>query len=702
MTSPTRGQRSYNPHDTTKDTIWEENETSPLLPSSTNDNASDASDPISLYVKILAENLPWYKRPSVLWLIPIYGLTSMSGGMLFSSLGQFQAELLCREYMNRHEPANATATLITNTASFLLNAAVDISLRPAPGCNAPEIQAYTAKIVALMEVLGGIAATLSIGYYASLSDKYGRIKIMCVGILNSLSMLISIIIMRKWWDQVGLPFMAFATLVHGLLGGIGIGGTMSLAYAADCTEPSRRSLVFSWLHAALFMGLSIGPFLGGLIVKLTGSILLVVYTDIGVTILALLGLFITPESLPGKQSAHIQELYEQALKSNNQESPTKKSSLSSAAATAWHYHMIRSLQFFKPNGQNTNMILVGAISFLQMLALKGTFSILILYTNRAFNWTEYEDGILLSLSSSVRFFSLLVLLPILVHTYHKRTSKREAKTSKSATTTNTAKGKNNSNSNNNNINDNSDRIIANHPEQILGGGLDDPVVASRVEHLGEAALNLSDDEESFQERRRRQSTADSAITLTPNRMRRPSSSYSSPSSPSTLRKASLSSSTRPSSGITINNNSKANKANSSEEQGQQQSRKGDIKLDTWIVRLGFVINSTTYAGYGLATKGWHFYLWASLHAISIIASPSLKTILTNLVEPSQFGAALGAIQVVDSIAGIASPVVISGVYALTVGTWPEFVWYCCALLTGLCVILAFMIRPRQSNRTSQA
>lgn len=67
-----------------------------------------------------------------------------------------------------------------------------------------------------------------------------------------------LIIMGTYWDQVGLYLMFTGMVVSGLLGGFGVGATMSLAYAADCTVPSKRSTMFSWLHAVLFFGLTVG------------------------------------------------------------------------------------------------------------------------------------------------------------------------------------------------------------------------------------------------------------------------------------------------------------------------------------------------------------------------------------------------------------------------------------------------------------
>lgn len=439
------------------------------------------------------------------------------------------------------------------------------------------------------------------------------------------------------------------------------------------------------------------PVLGGMITSVTETIMTIIYMDIVATLISLgLLVFFMPESLPSKQSAHIRKLYESALETAGATDPSKSKKATDQQEAVWYSHFLRSLAFFNPRQQNINLILLGAISFLQTLAIKGTFSVLILYTNQIFHWTEKEDGILFSLGSLVRILSLLILLPVLVHVYQKRAKKRTFDTTPTATAAastniNTKKpsyGPSSSSRNgteqdlNENNNNNTNTINNIYPNNDNLGGFtsfEDPVIASSLEHLGEAVLNLSDDEESFEERRRRQSTVDSAVTWNSDRTRTNThtNTHTNPHSPS-------SSSPSP---------KQKNAAPRTNEQVQS-----DLKLDTWIIRLGFIVNSITYVGYGAATQPWMFYLASALHATSIIASPSLKTLLTNLVEPSEFGAILGAIQVLDSVAGVVSPLVISGVYALTVKTRPAFVWYCCAILTGTCTILSFMIRQKQFVR----
>ncbi|KAF9585922.1 hypothetical protein BGW38_000038, partial [Lunasporangiospora selenospora] len=599
-----------------------------------------AIDPVTVYVRVLQEHLPWNKRPSPLWILPAFILPSITSGMIISSLGQFHAVLLCREYMNHHGGANSTIFSVMDIMSrSLAGASGDADwvtiLSPAKECQTPEVQAYSAKILGALELLGAIACMIQrlrkSRYYCSLSDKHGRLKIMIVGFSNTIFTLICMYCMSRWWDEVGMKVMVLTVVVGGLLGGLMQNSAVCLAYAADCTDPANRSLVFSWLHAGIFMGLAVGPYIGGLIVKRTGSFMTIVLIDgIASALSLLLVAFVVPESVPSKQSAHIRKLYEEALVAASLPSSSNTQNSNSKIG------LLSSLGFFKPSPGNAGLLIMGSIAFLGMLSFKGSFSILILYTNLKFSWGEYEDGIMFSLGAIVRFLSLVALLPGMNHLYHKYKSSR-SRQGKGLDQAGAESGVNQqilSTSNSSNTIDSNDTTI----EQDQLGLIPNNAISSDS--------NESDSEAPMQERRRRGSTTDT---------------------------------------LQIE---------------EKEKKYRDIKFDTWVLRVGFIINSVTYVGYGLATNTWLFILASSLHAISIITLPSLKTLFTSMVEPSQFGAAMGAIQIVDAIAGVFSPLVISWVYALTVKTFPEFVWYCCAFLTGMCVLLAFMIRQKQFRNVS--
>ncbi|KAF9905612.1 hypothetical protein EC991_001512 [Linnemannia zychae] len=708
-------------------------ENTPLLnkrpPSSSSpaDNNSNSKKPnidrTALYVKVITEKVPWYKRPSVLWLLPIFGMTWITGGMLISSQGQFQAALLCREYLNRHTSNYTSSALLSaaesgsngrGVASFLASTSMSLvaSMPSSEECKVHEIQAFTAKILALLDVITGVASAFSIGYYTSLSDKYGRKIIIILGFFNSLLVLGSFVLMSVYWDQIGLPLMVLSALANGLLGGATLGITMALAYTADCTDPAKRSLAFSWIHAGLYFGLAIGPYMGGVISTATGTILTIVFIDIVATSLALLlAVFILPESLPSMQPEHLRRLYatsEGAKDNSSAAEPTRQ------RAVAWHSHTLQALAFFKPNGRNTNLVLLAAISFLQMLAYKGTISVIILYTNQMFNWKYYEDGVMFSLSSTARLVTMLILLPLLVHFYQKSVLKKQRRLAAQAASSSSfpaaiagqahsAYGTQGPSSQEQEDSFDQNQWSSNLHDEAMGRSEvvnnqtvfnpNDPTIAASLQFLGERTFELGNDldndeyedeydGESFWDKRHRQPSVDSLATLAPNKAAHRSSR------PNRDNQTTCTSSSTTDEPSTFDNVPVRTK----------EQAFSDMKFDTWMIRLGFAINSITYVGYGLAQVTWHFYLATALHAVSIISSPSLKSLLTSVVEPDQFGAVLGALQVVDSIAAIFSPIVISGVYAVTVSTMPEFVWYCCAFWTGVCVLLAFMIRQKQFRR----
>lgn len=166
-------------HDASEATVWEadQGEDSPLLSDTLTSTKEENVDATTIYAQILKEHLPWHKRPSAVWLYFLYGIVSITMGMMSGTLAQFEISLLCREYMNRYPPSNETVmtaagTAATQLAAGLLNTvmmAQSASLSPvtmlmgevnafspSDECKAPEIQAFMAKALAVMQVLGAI------------------------------------------------------------------------------------------------------------------------------------------------------------------------------------------------------------------------------------------------------------------------------------------------------------------------------------------------------------------------------------------------------------------------------------------------------------------------------------------------------------------------------------------------------------------
>ena len=74
------------------------------------------------------------------------------------------------------------------------------------------------------------------------------------------------------------------------------------AYIADCTDPARRSRVFSIYLGLVYIGMAIGPALGGLLIRQTGDLLTVFYYAFSNHIsFACMVWFLIPESLAPTQ-----------------------------------------------------------------------------------------------------------------------------------------------------------------------------------------------------------------------------------------------------------------------------------------------------------------------------------------------------------------------------------------------------------------
>ncbi|KAG1146484.1 hypothetical protein G6F37_000532 [Rhizopus arrhizus] len=73
-----------------------------------------------------------------------------------------------------------------------------------------------------------------------------------------------------------------------------------------------------------------------------------------------------------------------------------------------------------------------------------------------------------------------------------------------------------------------------------------------------------------------------------------------------------------------------------------------ITLDIGLTRVGFIINTIAFVIFGLATTPTAFTMAAILQALSSVASPSFRSLMTALVDPSQLGELWGAITVVET------------------------------------------------------
>jgi len=59
-----------------------------------------------------------------------------------------------------------------------------------------------------------------------------------------------------------------------------VGMAVAHSYAADCTPAEKRAVSFGYFQGTLFLGIAVGPALGGMLIRATGSVLSVFYATL--------------------------------------------------------------------------------------------------------------------------------------------------------------------------------------------------------------------------------------------------------------------------------------------------------------------------------------------------------------------------------------------------------------------------------------
>ncbi|CAG8532022.1 11580_t:CDS:2, partial [Cetraspora pellucida] len=217
--------------------------------------------------------------------------------------------------------------------------------------------------------------TLSIGYISTLSDFKGRKFVYRLSTL---------------------------AIVEGLLGGVIAINTACHAYISDCTKPENRSVAFGLMHASAYCGMALGPVLGGIIVEVTGSALLVFYVVVGaLSVFFIFASFILPESLSP-------EIRRQNESSTSLPSPKYIfSALMILNQTPVYSENIIN-NIFKRNV----LYILSIIYFIYKMSQAGQNDLIALYTTQKFGWSTLENGFFFTLQALTRFMALIVLLPL--------------------------------------------------------------------------------------------------------------------------------------------------------------------------------------------------------------------------------------------------------------------------------------------------
>ncbi|RCI05363.1 hypothetical protein CU098_013446, partial [Rhizopus stolonifer] len=109
-------------------------------------------------------------------------------------------------------------------------------------------------------------------------------------------------------------------------------------------------------------------------------------------------------------------------------------------------------------------------------------------------------------------------------------------------------------------------------------------------------------------------------------------------------------------------------------------------FDIWMMRIGIGIDAVCLALSGIATNVKVFTIAGMLQSFSMLAQPSIRGLITTMVNRNQVGELLGAIAILDSIASI------NTLYGSTVSAMPNLTFFVCSFIASCSCLAAFLVK----------
>jgi MFS family permease len=317
--------------------------------------------------------------------------------------------LICRNYLASQDPSFTHLPVVFGEMD--------------PQCQIPEVQARVSRFQLVLNLIAGSLSAVASPKLGALSDSYGRTRIIALSVFGIFLGEILTVVVASRPESFHVNWLLLGSVLDGVFGSVTTTLALSQSYNADCSPPERRNLAFGYFHGVLFTGIAIGPLAAGYLIKRTQSVLPVFYTVVGCHLFFLLcALFIIPESVSEERKRHgrakreivkasSEDLPWISLKHLNPLNLLKPLSILFPLAS-------RSEGRLGSENEDTlrlvqrNLFILSAIDASMFGVQMGSLSILILYAEYMFGWENFESGVFVSVTASMRVLVLVVILPI--------------------------------------------------------------------------------------------------------------------------------------------------------------------------------------------------------------------------------------------------------------------------------------------------
>ncbi|RYC65805.1 hypothetical protein CHU98_g398 [Xylaria longipes] len=344
------------------------------------------------------KGLPWWKTPTVYWLVGPYLLFTLAFGGLIVPRIELIVNLVCRHYF-------AEQRTLDDGSSISIGGSYS-------QCNSAPVQKNVAEFTLVLSALAGGLSAFTAPKLGSLSDRYGRKRLLvvasCGGIMNE----VITIITAKYPDVVDYRFLILGSFFDGISG--------SFTQSQYWVIPGKFAV---W----------------------TGSVLSIFYIALGCHALVILFIwFVVPESLSKKRRMAAQEKHQAEQETIQAALPDSVGRVFGSQLPAWiasgklrtwlpillSANPLAPLKMFVPSGRanrrlRRNLLLLGFIDSVLISAALGAGTVIILYAKFMFNWGTWESSRFISVVSFFRVIVLLAIFPIVNYFFRIRPLRRE-------------------------------------------------------------------------------------------------------------------------------------------------------------------------------------------------------------------------------------------------------------------------------------
>lgn len=357
-------------------------------------------------------HLPWYKRPSIYWMLgPFFIVALAFGGSLPPKLNLI-LQLVCRQYIDEQASEHPGYTKLP---------AVDFGGGDNDQCRIPEVQSRVSMFTLWINLITGLISAFASPKLGALSDRYGRKKIIVITSIGTILGEVITIVAASHPETFNVEWLLVGAVLDGMTGSFIVAMAITNSYITDCTPPAGRNVAFGLIHGCLFSGIALGPIIAGYLVKYTGKIVVVFYILLGVhTTFAAFMALVVPESVSKKRQLAAREKHEELRRDTSRDSDRD-----------W-INQLRSLNLLEPlkvlwpTGEGSspalrrNLVLLAAVDTIVFGVAMGSMTVVIIYTNFMFGWKTFESSRFMSIVNSCRVVALLIVMPLLTKWVRRR------------------------------------------------------------------------------------------------------------------------------------------------------------------------------------------------------------------------------------------------------------------------------------------